>query len=97
MNSAGIPSIAEVVNEHIADPATPPPESLIHALMRREDALAEAMGMAGMQFGLFPQIVAEVFAELEFGHPRSDEERLMIRRQFEQLMIEIQNQQPPQG
>ena len=70
-------SIADIVNQHYADPATPPPESLTAALVQREQAMADLLRMAGVQFGMYPQIVAEVLAEIEMGEPISVEQRTM--------------------
>jgi len=97
MNSAGIPSIHEVVAHHYEDPATPPPEALVSALINREEALADTMRMAGVQFGLYPQIVAEVLAELQFGAPITDAQRTLIKAQFVQLMNELAAQAGEQG
>jgi len=93
MNRAGIASITEVVTRHYDDPASPPPEALIKALTDREDALADVMRVAGQNFGLYPQIVAEVLADLEFGHPLPQAEREMIHHQFDLLMDELRRQQ----
>lgn len=67
------------------------------ALVNREDAMAEVMHLAGAQFGLFPQIVAEVLAEVGLGTPRSDEEREMIRRSFNELMENLRRAQSGEG
>jgi hypothetical protein len=67
------------------------------ALINREDAMAEVMFLAGMQFGLFPQIVAEVLAEVGLGTPKSDEEREMIRRSFLNLMEALRQAQSGEG
>lgn len=90
-------SIADIVNRHYADPATPPPESLIHALMEREQAMADTLRQAGMQFGLFPQIVAEVLAQVEMGEPISTEQRAMVHFQFHGLMEQIAAAQRGEG
>jgi len=82
-------SIADIVNRHYADPASPPPESLTAALVQREQAMADLLRMAGVQFGMYPQIVAEVLAEIEMGEPISVEQRTMIHSQFHLLMEQI--------
>lgn len=66
-------------------------------LVNREDAMVGILHMAGVQFGLFPQIVAEVLAEVGLGTPRSDEEREMIRLSFNTLMEQIQRAQSGEG
>jgi hypothetical protein len=85
-------SIADIVHRHYHHPATPPPESLIDALVQREEAIADTLRMAGVQFGLYPQIVAEVLAEVEMGEPITRAQRTLIRQQFEALMVELQRQ-----
>ena len=61
-------------------------------LVERENVMADMFRMAGMQFGLYPQIVAEVFAEVGIGTPVDETQRLMIRAQFTALMEELQRQ-----
>lgn len=81
-------SIADIVNRWV-DSGKEPPESLINALVEREQAMADTLHQAGMQFGLFPQIVAEVLAQVEMGEPISTEQRDMIHTQFHRLMEQI--------
>ena len=75
----------------------------VQALVAREDQMADVLRMAGAQFGLYPQIVAEVFAEVGIGTPVGKEEREMIRNQFLVLMQQLQEeylrhqQQPPES
>lgn len=64
-------------------------ERLVAALREREDNIADLLRMAGLQFGLFPQIVSEVLAESGLGTPVPAEEREMIRAQFVALMEQI--------
>jgi hypothetical protein len=91
--SITLPSIASVVEQHFNNPADPPPEALVRALIDREDIMADMFRMAGIQFGLYPQIMAEVFAEVGIGSPISPEQRQMVRGQFLALMEEFQRQQ----
>lgn len=67
------------------------------SLVAREDAMSEVLHLAGAQFGLFPQIVAEVLAEVGLGTPKSDAEREMIRRSFMTLMEELRRAQAGEG
>jgi len=90
-------SIADIVNRYYADPATPPPETLIAALVAREQAIVDTLHQAGMQFGLFPQIVAEVLAQVEMGEPITTEQRALIHSQFHQLMEQIAMAQRGEG
>jgi hypothetical protein len=62
-------------------------------LVDRENKMADQFRMAGMQFGMFPQIIAEVFAEVGIGSPIDETERTFIRAQFIALMEELQRQQ----
>jgi hypothetical protein len=68
-------------------------------LTSREDAIADILRLAGVQFGLFPQVVAEVLAEVGLGTAVSPEQRQFIRVQFNQLMqrlrAEYGEQNPP--
>lgn len=91
-NTAGIASINEIL-DHVELPDGDLRNHLLGALYQREDEMAEAMHSAGAQFGLFPQIVAEVLAELEFGTPKSTDERTVIRASYENLMEELRKQQ----
>lgn len=86
------PTINEVVR-HVEGLSEEQVVHLTSALVEREDVIKEQLSMAGMQFGLFPQIVAEVLAEVGMGSPLSTEQRALIRTQFTTLMEEIQRQQ----
>lgn len=93
MNSAGIASISEVVNRHIPQGDNPVTHAaLVNDLVVREEALADVMRVAGQNFGLYPQIVTEVLAELEFGRPIDPAEREFIKMQFTDLMAQLQRQ-----
>jgi hypothetical protein len=72
-------------------------QQMYESLVAREDNMRDVMFMAGQQFGLFPQIVAEVLAEVGLGTPKSDEERLMIRASFNQLMEQLRRAQTGEG
>jgi hypothetical protein len=77
-------SIADVVTQAHAEEV--PPDVLTARLIAREDEFALAFHMAGAQFGMFPEIIAEVFAELHFGSPITQEQRAMVHNQFVALM-----------
>lgn len=70
---------------------------MYEALVEREDQIVEVLHLAGVQFGLFPQIVAEVLAEVGLGTPKSDTEREMIRRSFVELMEAMRRAQSGEG
>lgn len=78
--SESIPTLATIVG------ALGLPEAeatLLHtALTAREDLLASSLHMAGVQFGLYPAVVAEVIASIGLGSTPTDDERLLIRRNF---------------
>ena len=82
-------TLAEIVDRanSIEDP------SLMRDLLAREDAIRDSLQFAAMQYGLFPQIVAEVIAELGIGTPPPPEVRAHIRAQYEGLMAEIRRAQ----
>lgn len=67
-------------------------QNLTQVLIEREDHMADMFRLAGMQFGLYPWIVAEVFAEVGIGTPVDDTQREMIRAQFVAGMEELQRQ-----
>jgi len=64
-------------------------EDLERALLVREDQMKDVLYLAGQQFGLFPQIVAEVLAETGLGTPLPPAERAMVRQNFTNLMEAI--------
>lgn len=82
-----VQTINEVITAWVAEGA--PPEVLVSRLYAREDAMVEVMHLAGVQFGLFPQIVAEVLAEVGIGSPVSAEQRQLIRDNFNRLMEQL--------
>ena len=67
-------------------------EPLQAALLEREDSVCDLLRLAGQQFGLFPQIVAEVLAEVGMGSPISAEQREMVRNQFAALMEQLRQE-----
>ena len=88
-------SIADIVNRY---PFTSEQKvHLVAALVEREQAMADTLHQAGMQFGLFPQIVAEVLAQVEMGEPITTEQRALIHGQFHQLMEQIAMAQRGEG
>lgn len=56
--------------------------NLRERLLAREDNMADVLRLAGAQFLMFPEIVAEVLAEVGLGTPIDDDQRMFIRRQF---------------
>ena len=88
-------SIADIVNRY---PFTPEQKAhLTAALVGREQAMVDTLHQAGMQFGLFPQIVAEVLAQVEMGESIPTEQRALIHSQFHQLMEQIAMAQRGEG
>lgn len=85
------------VLDHFPDVDEGTRERMYESLVNREDAMAEVMFLAGMQFGLFPQIVAEVLAEVGLGTPKSEDEREMIRHSFTNLMEQLRRAQSGEG
>lgn len=85
-------NIMEVLAAHGLDTDDEAVKALGASLLSREDAIADSLRMAGVQFGLYPQIVAEVLAEVEMGTPPNEEERALIRAQFVNLMEELRRQ-----
>lgn len=88
-------SIDDIVTQWIEDDS--PPETLVMRLQAREDAIADVLRLAGQQFGMYPQIVAEVIASAELGTTPPEAERTMIRAQFSALMESIARAQRGEG
>jgi hypothetical protein len=65
---------------------------LIAALTRREDEMADSLRLAAQRFGLYPEIVAEVLAEVGLGTPPSPEARQMIHDNFVNLMERLRRE-----
>lgn len=86
-----VASIESIVTRHLDSGA--PPEVLIHALVEREEAIADILRLAGIQFGLFPEIVAEVLAQVQMGRPISVEQRAMVHSNFHALMQRLHDEQ----
>ena len=82
-------SIATVVERVFDDAGVASIElraSLILALVRREEEIADLLRLAGAQFNLFPEIIAEMFAQVGLGRPITTEQREMIHANFHTLM-----------
>ena len=73
-----------IVHQYL--PRTETSAALVEALMEREAAVADILRLAGMQFGLFPEIVAEVLAQVGLGRPIEAAQREHIRHNFQALM-----------
>lgn len=86
----------EVINEHIGGLAeTLAPgvlDNLEAALVAREDGIADVLRLAGQQFGLMPEIVAEVLAEVGLGTPPDEVTRDLIRTNYVALMERLQEE-----
>lgn len=95
---APVPTLDSVLDRFVDSAFTPEDREAIQAaLVEREDAAADFLRMAGRQFGLFPQIVAEVLTEAGLGTTPPPELRDLIHRQFHQLMEEIGRAQRGEG
>jgi hypothetical protein len=86
-----LPSITETVRQ-VTDLNTGQVQALVTVLTEREERMADLLRMAGHQFGLYPWIVAEVFAQVGIGVEPDVTTRAMIRTQFEQGMEELARQ-----
>lgn len=73
------------------------PDVLRAMLRTREDLMADHLRLAAQQFGLMPQIVAEVVAQLGLGTPLSAEERALVQQNFIALMEQIAEAQRQQN
>lgn len=79
-------SIEEVVREKQGAP----PEALVAALVEREDEVADMLRLAGIQFGVYPAIVAKVFKDVGLGTPPDETLAALIDAQFVALMEAFQ-------
>lgn len=84
-------SIQEVVNAHIGDGVVRR-GAMIRALQEREDAMADALRLAGVQFGLMPEIVAKVLMDVGVGTPPTPEMREYVNQQFAAFMERLRNE-----
>lgn len=87
-----LPSIHDTIAHALPSLTAEQIQPLTAALVAREDQMADTLRMAGAQFGLYPEIVAEVFAEVGVGTPVDETQRAFIRAQFNSLMEELQRQ-----
>lgn len=58
-------------------------------LVAREDNMADHLRLAGAQFGMIPELVAAVVADLGLGTIPSEEEKAIIRQNFVNKMREL--------
>jgi len=85
-------SIWDILGPYQTQHPTIPWGQIHEQLVGREQAMSDMFRLAGAQFGLYPQIVAEVLAEAQMGEPIEAAQREMIRAQFVALMEELQRQ-----
>lgn len=65
---------------------------LLAALVAREENIADLLRLAGAQFNLFPEIVAEMFAQVGLGEPMSADQRRMVHANYHALMDRLRNE-----
>lgn len=58
-------------------------------LVAREDNVCDYLRLAAAQFGMFPELVAEIIAGIGIGTPLSAEERQIVRNNFIEKMRTI--------
>lgn len=85
-------SLREVVESQVGS-TDADVEALVAALYAREDSMADLLRLAGQQFGMYPQIVSEVLAQVGLGTPVDHDTRQFIRAQFVALMQQLREQQ----
>ena len=61
-------------------------ESTIKALKEREEAIADFLRLAGMTFGLYPEVVAEVLAQSGLGLELTAEQREYVHSNYINLI-----------
>lgn len=62
------------------------------ALLAREDAIADALRLAGAQLGAMPEFVAETLCQVGLGTQPDDETRALIHQQFVARMAWLQEE-----
>jgi hypothetical protein len=77
------------IDEVLSNYTVTDPEGLRRALIAREDGMRDILTLAGAQFGLYPFIVAEVLAQVGLGSTPTEEERVYIRRAFDEGMEQL--------
>lgn len=68
---------------------------IVNALVAREDDVADYLRLTAVQYGLYPEIVAESIAASGLGSPPSEEERTLIRTNWVGLMEKFRDGNPP--
>lgn len=84
-------TIEEVVNAHIREGQVYR-SALIRALQEREDAMADNIRLAGVQFGAYPELTAKVLMDIGLGTPPSPEAQEHINTQFAGRLEWLQQQ-----
>lgn len=85
-------TLRETVDKHrnlIGDTVA---EQMITDLTAREDSMADVIRLAGVQFGLFSEIVTKVLMDVGIGTPPTPELRNHINTQFAGRMEWIREQ-----
>lgn len=82
-------TLAEILSRHVVGDEA----GLLAELTAREDRIADQLRQAGLLFGLYPEIVAEVVAECGLGTPLGPEARRYVRHQFVARMQWIRDNQ----
>lgn len=85
--------IAALVDQWVAEGA--PPEVLTARLVEREEQVADVLRLAGQSYGVLPQIMAEVFAQIRLGTPISTEQRALIHSQYHRVIDAIHRGEDP--
>lgn len=92
------PTIAQVVDHCLAEHTDDLRTALIEELISREQGIATTLSVIGIEnFGLHPEFIADVFAQLGVGEPLTTEERTMIHENAVRHMQELMNEQGPEG
>lgn len=66
-------------------------------LVAREDEMADNLRLMAIQFGLYPEIVAECLAQVGLGAPLSEEMRALVHTNFTQLMERLRREHEAGG
>ena len=86
------PKIRDVVERFLnpgSDEARLVMDKMVESLEAREDAICDFLRLAGIQLGMYPQLVTKVLMDAGLGSPVTDVQREYINAQFEATIQEI--------
>lgn len=83
-------TIEQIVDHCLTEHADDVRTALVGELTGRDEALADVLRLAANQFGLYPEIVEEMFCQTGLGGPYDSEQRERARTAYRALMERLQ-------